>query len=123
MFYLRIDDKGDKLVISYEDYFDYSQAERFFADLQKIAPKLKRGFLLVVDLSSLERMDPSAGVFIEKAMDLLNASGVSKVIRIIPDETKDIGFDIMSAFHYSHNVIMHTFKSLQEAERYSGEKV
>jgi hypothetical protein len=67
-------------------------------------------------------MDISASSFIEKVMDLLNKSGVSRVIRIIPDQEKDIGFNIMSLFHYSDQVAVHTYKSYSEAEKYSPRK-
>jgi len=117
MFRLSIDNKGNKLVITFKDYFDLQQAEQFYAEIQKIVPKLKKDFSVLTDLSSLERMDISARFFIEKAMDLLNKSGVSKVIRIIPDQRKDIGFNIMSLFHYSAEIDMHTCKSYQEAEK------
>lgn len=73
---------------------------------------------MLADLSSLERMDISARFFIEKAMDLLNKSGVSKVIRIILDQKKDIGFNIMSLFHHSAEVGIHTYKSYREAEEH-----
>ncbi len=115
---LKVDKEGNKLVITYDDYFDLKQAKQFYAQVQKILPELKKGFILLTDMSSLERMDLSARVFIEKAMDLLNKSGVSKVIRIIPDQKKDIGFNIMSLFHYSTGVPMHTYKSYQEAEEH-----
>jgi hypothetical protein len=116
MFSLSTDKEGNELVITFKDYFDLQQAEQFYVQVQKIVPKLKKGFNVLTDLSPLERMDISARSFIEKAMDLFNKSGVSKVIRIIPDQRKDIGFNIMSLFHYSAGVPIHTYKSCQEAE-------
>lgn len=115
MFNLSTDTKGNKLVIAFKEHFDLQQAEQFYHELQKNIPKLKDGFVVLTDLSSLERMDMNAKLFIEKAMDFLNKKGVSKVIRIIPDQAKDIGFNIMSVFHYSTGVATHTYKSYQEA--------
>jgi hypothetical protein len=63
-------------------------------------------------------MDINAKQSIEKIMELLNKSGVSKVIRVIPDPKKDIGFNIMSLFHYSAGVAIHTYKSYREAEKH-----
>ena len=117
MFSLSVDEKGNKLVITFKDYFDLKQSEQFYAHVQKIVPKLKKGFSVLTDLSSLEHMEISAKLFIEKVMDLLNKHGVSMVIRIIPDKKKDIGFSIMSLFHYSAKVPIHTYKSYQEAAR------
>jgi len=116
MFSLSTDNKGNKLIITVKDYFDLQQAEQFYAELAKNIPKLKKGFIVLTDLSFLERMDMNARMFIEKAMDLFNKHGVSRVIRIIPDQGKDIGFNIMSLFHYSAGVAIHTYKSYQEAE-------
>lgn len=120
MFSLDIDKENNKLVIAFKDYFDLKQAEQFYASVQKIVPELKKGFTVLTDMSSLERMDLSAKPFIEQVMDLLDKCGVSKVIRIIPDQGKDIGFKIMSLFHYSAQVPIHTYKSHQEAEKIGG---
>lgn len=118
MFNLSTDAKGNKLVITFKGHFDLRQAEQFYAELQKDIPKLKKGFIVFTDLSSLERMDMSARALIEKAMDLFNKSGVSKVVRIIPDQEKDIGFNIMSIFHYSTEIPIHTYKTYQEAKEH-----
>ena len=118
MFSLKIDDKGDKLNIIYGDHFDKKQAEQFYAELERLAPKINKGAVVIADMSALEKMDLEASVIIEKVMDLLSARAISKVIRIVPDESRDIGLSIIGFFHYSHGVIMHTFKSQQEADKY-----
>jgi anti-anti-sigma regulatory factor len=119
MFSVEISDNGNKLVIIFGGLVDLPQAEQFYAKIQEAAPRLKKGFILLTDLSSLERMDVNAKSFIEKVMDLLNQSGISRVVRIIPDPEKDIGFNIMSLFHYSARVTVHTYESYPEAEKYS----
>lgn len=118
MYSIKLSDNGNRLDISYGDHFDLRQGEQFYKELQEIALRLKNGFLVLANLSSLEKMDLDAHVFIEKAMDLLNKKGVSKVVRIIPDDTKDIGFKILSIFHYSSKVAIHTYRSYQEAEEH-----
>ena len=117
MYSLSTDNTGNKLIIVFKGNFELQEAEQLYAELQKNVPKLKKGFSVFMDLTFLERMETNARLFIEKAMDLFNKNGVSKVIRIIPDPTKDIGFNIMSLFHYSDGVDIHTYKSYQEAER------
>jgi hypothetical protein len=57
---------------------------------------------------------------IEKGMDLFNAQGVTKIVRVIPDPNMDIGFNIMSASHYSKQIKVHTVRSRQEAEAHLG---
>lgn len=123
MFTLNVENDGNKLTITYEGYFDVHQAEQFYLELQKIIPKLKNGCIVFVDLSLLERMDFEAKKFISKEMELLNAKGVSEVIRIIPDKSKDIGFSIMSLFHYSPKTKIHTYRSLQEAKEFFTDKL
>jgi len=48
-------------------------------------------------------------------MDLLNKQGVSTVVRVIPDPRKDIGFNILSLFHYRPDVQIVTCETLEEA--------
>lgn len=123
MYSIKMGDSGNRLDISYIDHFDLRQGEQFYKELQEIAPKLKKGFMLLADLSSLERMDLDAKVCIEKAMDLLNKKGISKVVRIVPDDTKDIGLNILSIFHYSSKVATHTYRSYHEAEEHCKSKL
>ena len=87
-------------------------------ELLQIAPQLKRGFTLLNDLSLLEGMDAEVHEAIQKSMDICNQCGVSKVIRVISKQVGDAGFNIMSLFHYSKDVIIHTYESLEEAQKH-----
>jgi len=118
MFSLTAGKDGNELVIIFGGCFDLRQAEQFYKQASEVVPKLNKGFSVLTDMSSLERMDIGAKPCIEKTMDLLNKHGVSKVIRIIPDRGKDIGLSILSLFHYSAGVAVHVCKSYQEAEGY-----
>ena len=118
MYKMEVIRDGNRLDVSYEGDFEFAEAKQFYAQAQELAPKLKKGFIIVANLSFLEYMDVRARHFIEKTMDVLNNAGVSKVIRIIPDRAKDIGFNIMSLFHYSSHVELRTFKSASEAQEY-----
>jgi hypothetical protein len=60
-------------------------------------------------------MDPKCVPFIRRNMDLCNQTGVSKVVRVIPDPHKDVGLNILSLFHYRHNLPIVTCETLQEA--------
>lgn|GEM_PF-378321 len=115
MFSLTVNKDGDELVIIFGGYFDLRQAGQFYKQTSEVIPKLKKGFSVLTDMSSLEHMDIGVKPYIEKTMDLLNKHGVSKVIRIIPDQGKDIGLSILSLFHYSAGVAVHVCKSHQEA--------
>jgi len=98
--------------------FNVEQAEALHTHLEQVMPRCKKGFRLLTDLSLLENMEQEAYRTIEKSMELFNQHGVSKVIRVIPDPAKDIGFNIMSLFHYSSGVKIHTYQSIKEAQKY-----
>ena len=104
------------VIIEFIGIVEASEGEKYFAELPGAIPKHGKGFNLLVDLSSLQRMDPQIRPAIKKAMDLFNAQGVTKVIRVIPHFDKDIGLNIMSLFHYSSKVKTVTLQSRKEAE-------
>jgi hypothetical protein len=83
--------------------------------------KLQPGFRLLTDLGGLEAMDYACAPLIDRAMDQINSRGVTVVVRIVPDPKKDIGFGVMSLFHYGKDVSVVTVESMEEAERALGE--
>jgi hypothetical protein len=85
--------------------------------LRGLVPRLKPGFTLFSDLTHLEAMDPACAAELGAAMALLSEGGMSNVVRVIPDPTKDIGFAIISVFHFNHPVKIHTRENLAEALR------
>jgi hypothetical protein len=76
---------------------------------------LQPGFLLFVDLSSLESMEASCAPELGAVMELCSGKGVSTVVRVIPDRKKDIGFNLISRFHLQRQVKARTYASLAEA--------
>lgn len=76
---------------------------------------LSSGFHVLVDLTDLNTMDLGSVPYIQKAMELCRSRGVARIVRIIPDQSKDIGFGIMSLFHYPHEVQIITCKTRAEA--------
>jgi len=79
--------------------------------------KLQPGFRLLTDLGGLEAMDYACASLVDQAMDLINAAGVAVVVRIVPDPKKDIGFRVMSMFHYGPGVGIVTVETMEEAMR------
>ncbi len=116
MLKINFDHAHNRVVIIMGQHFIAAEAEELYSAVKQMAPRLKKGFSVITDLSSLEAMDTNTHHFIEKTMELLNQCGISKVVRIIPDPTKDIGLNIMSLFHYSRDVMIHNCKTLKEAE-------
>jgi hypothetical protein len=78
---------------------------------------LRPGFYLLTDLTKLESMELACAPIIEKFMDLCSAREIDTVVRIIPDRKKDIGFNIMSLFHYGRKVHIVTCETPAEAQR------
>jgi hypothetical protein len=62
-------------------------------------------------------MDLACAPDIEFAMDLFDKAGIAKVVRIISDPAKDIGFSIMSLFHYRRRIPIITCETMEEALR------
>jgi len=118
MYKVAYDNESNILTVKIEKDFDVEQAKGLHVDLEQITPRCKKGFRVLTDLSLLEEMEQEAHRTIEKSMELLNQHGVSKVIRVIPDPAKDIGFNIMSLFHYARDVKIHTYGSIEEARKH-----
>jgi len=92
------------------------------ADLVLGRPKLvvalatvRPGFRLLTDLSELAEMKYACAKEIEAMMDLVRKKGVAEVVRVIPDPHKDIGFKVMSFFHYGRAVPVLTCDTRAEA--------
>ena len=118
MYKVNHDNIHNIIIIKIWEDFSVKQAEDLHTHLEQIMPRCKKGFRVLTDLSLLESMQQETHRTIEKSMKLLNQHGASKVIRVIPDPAKDIGFNIMSLFHYSRNVIIHTYHSIEEAQKH-----
>ena len=90
--------------------------EDFVAQLSEMKP----GFLLLSDLSQLESMDLACAAELGKMMTLVADAGIGRVVRIIPDPTKDIGMNILTAFHYHGRPRPATCATMAEAAELLG---
>jgi ABC-type transporter Mla MlaB component len=80
-------------------------------------PSLKTGFKSYTDLSGILSMDTDCVPEVERLMDLCREKGVDTVVRVIPKRSKDIGFSILSLFHYPKKVHIVTCPTVAEVER------
>jgi hypothetical protein len=55
-------------------------------------------------------------------MDLCNKKGIALVVRVIADPRKDIGFNILSIFHYRRGVRIVTVETLDEGLKALGDQ-
>ena len=60
-------------------------------------------------------MEPGCAEQIVEIMKLCNDRQIGTVARVIPDPRKDIGFNIMSRFHYSPSVQLRIYDNLADA--------
>jgi peroxiredoxin/anti-anti-sigma regulatory factor len=110
------DSECNVVVIECGGNVDGAQAWQLYSDTEKILSKISSGFTLLVDLSSVETMEPEVEVEIKKAMGLFKTRGVSQVLRVLPDPDMDIGFNILSRSYYSDKVKALTFRTRSQAE-------
>lgn len=84
-------------------------------DVVALIADLKAGFRVLTDLDRLDSMHVDCVDEIGRIMELCDRSGVSLIIRVIPDPTKDIGLGILSRFHHPNRPRSVTCDSLAEA--------
>ena len=105
------------LRLTFSEVVGRTEVKQCRASVKSALAKLQPGFRVLTDLSALEEMHYSCAPAIEEIMDMCQQKGVAKVIRVIPDSKKDIGFNVMSLFHYSHDVPILTCKTIAEARK------
>jgi hypothetical protein len=112
------EEKENILWIKIEGIYNLEQANKAHDEIKAILKNVKRGFTVLTDMSLLQEMSPDSFKSISKTMDMFNEYGVGHVVRIVPDSSRDIGFNIMDTFHYSSDVKTRTFDSMEKATEY-----
>jgi len=115
MFTVTLNQAENTLTIAYRGHVAPNETRVCEEEVKFALTVLEPNFRLIVDLTGLDSMDISCSPVIASIMEKCNAAGVAEVLRIIPDPTRDIGLQILSFFHYSSDVYVHTCASLAEA--------
>lgn len=115
MFLATINKPKQLLYFSYIGHVKAADLQRGAADLERMMADLTPGFRLLADLSQVDTMDIGCVTEIGKTMEALERHQVGLIVRVLPDEGKDIGFNIISAFHYKRQPHITTFKTMQQA--------
>jgi anti-anti-sigma regulatory factor len=115
MFDTGFDKAKNLLRINFWGRVTADEAKEGTDQLAGLLVETKPGFRLLSDMSGLETMDTACIPHIRNSMDLLNKHGVATVVRVIPDPHKDIGFSILSLFHYRPDIQIVTCQTLEEA--------
>jgi anti-anti-sigma regulatory factor len=111
------DARINRLTIQFLGAMDGPKMKQCLDHLEGVVPSLRPEFTLLTDLSGLHSMDLSCLPHLEKIMDLCRENGVSTIVRVVPSSDRDIGFNILSKFHYPSTVRIITCTTLSEAQR------
>jgi hypothetical protein len=84
-------------------------------DLKILLADLRPGFHFLANLTALESMGLDCRMELGRNMDLVSQSGVGRVVRVIPDPSKDLGLNILGFFHYPNHPQIVTCTTLAEA--------
>jgi hypothetical protein len=111
-------DAGDNIIrMWYRGHVAAAEMKAFEEDVMALLPQARKGFTVLTDLSGLDSMELDCMSSLTKAMDEFKAKGIGAVVRIVPDPSKDIGFNILSVVHYRRGVRVVTCQTAEEAER------
>lgn len=100
MFDSIVNSDGDLLIVHFSESVDRSQSEQCYQLVKSIIEDTHPGFTVITDLGKLKHMDYTCADFVSGIMDLCNSAQVANVYRVIPNTQIDIGWNIMSKFHY-----------------------
>jgi hypothetical protein len=117
MFSIEASDVERLIKISWSGQVDSDEMRRWAEEIRATVSKMRPGFRILADMTNLEAMDPGGAPYIGSIMDLCMTKQVEHVLRVIPDPHKDIGFNIMSYFHYGSRIRVTTCEKLGEAIR------
>ena len=120
MFFITSNKPKQLLYFSFIGKVEVEELARGVSDLVALLAELEPGFRVLGDLERLESMCVGGSAEIGKAMELCDQKGVGLVVRVIPDQTKDIGFGILSLFHYRQAPRTVTCKTMAEAAKLLG---
>jgi len=115
MIHISINNSLNLLTVSYRQHVTLTELQQLRPQIEALLQQLQPGFQLLTDLSGLDSMDYACAEEIGQLMNLWRAKGLGKVVRIISDPKKDIGFKVLSYFHYGHDVPVATCETVAEA--------
>jgi len=109
------DKSGRMLTMSFSQNVGVEEMKASVKRVKDLMAGMEPGFRMLTDLTNMESMDEACAPYLGEIMDLCKARGLKKVARVIPDPRKDIGFVLISRFHYGPTVIWSTHENLADA--------
>ena len=122
MFLAEIDRSHRLLKITFADHVAPEDARFCLQRLQSLLADIQPGFRLLSDLSGIKSMPTTTAPFIGQIMDLCVDRGLESVVRVLPSEPRnDIGYAILSQFHYGPDVRIVTCDNVEQAASHLAE--
>jgi hypothetical protein len=119
MFVTEFDKSRRLLRITLAGHTTAEEARSCMESVRSLLADVQPGFRLLADLGGILSMPTTAAPYIGQLMDSCAEKGVVLVVRLLPAEpSKDIGFAIMSQFHYAPDVRIVTCATMEEAANY-----
>jgi hypothetical protein len=116
MFETELDRSQRLLKLTVSGHTTAEEAKACLEKLPSVLTDIQPGFRLFADLSRLLSMPTTAAPYIGQLMETCAGKGVQLVVRLLPAEpSKDIGFTIMSHFHYAPDIRVVTCATMEEA--------
>ena len=116
MFLTEFDRSRRLLKITLTGHSTAEEARSGLENLRSLLTDIEPGFKLFADLSGVLSMPTTAAPYIGQIMESCAEKGVELVVRLLPAEpSKDIGFAIMSRFHYAPDIPIITCATMEEA--------
>src|SRR5256712_8059226 len=115
MYAVELDRSKRLLVISAAQRVTAEQAKLAAQRVRELLEDVAPGFRVLADFRWLDSMDSAAAHHVAEIMDALAEKGLASVTRVMPDPHKDIGFNILSQFHYGPEIQIATFETLADA--------
>jgi hypothetical protein len=92
------------LTVRYSGHVSFAEMAPCLVEIERHLRRLRPGFHMLTDLTGLVGMDAACAAPLGQLMDLFSRRGVSAIHRVSPDPQKDLGFALMSPFHYGREV-------------------
>jgi hypothetical protein len=105
------------LVMRYCDRVTAKQLKSNRSDLKALLTGLAPGCKVLADFSQLESMAADCVPEVGVGMELIDAAQPGLLVRVIPDPSKDIGLNILTAFHYKKRPRIVNCATLAEAAK------
>jgi hypothetical protein len=90
------------------------------AKIRAALRQLKPGFTILADWSKIEGMELDSVPYVAEIMEMARTHGVALIVRVLPEPSKDIGINILSATRLGGFARIVTADDLEEAERLIG---